>query len=198
MQTIKVISIKSVFGKPQREKIDSKKDRLFSLDYGSKDIIQIIGVASGVFNKSTAIGDFIGLRGQFQATNLETGEVYRSPKCLIDNETTDQVVERLSMLDNVAVEFGYVVGMMANKVKPGYLFPTRTILEAHKNDPIAAIEAKIKGGAKVKTKSGLDQRQLRQTKGIKKKASKKKATAKPRKKKVARPIMVPKRQPVKV
>lgn len=100
------------------------------------DLIQVVGVASGIKTGSTQFGDWVALTGNFAAINLETGEQFRSGVCFLPDVALDPVVGQLNSGAS-AVEFGYTIGAKANsEIAVGYEYYARPLVEPDENDPL--------------------------------------------------------------
>lgn len=148
MKLIKKISVKTVCGKREQEIIgkDNGKD---VIGFKDKDVMDVVGVCTATRTGNTTFGDFIGLRGQFQATNLESGEVVRSSQCFLPDDVTDLIVAQLSMDGVSSVEFAFRIGQKASNTSIGYEYTAIPLLDTQQNDPINSILLKLEDkGAK--------------------------------------------------
>lgn len=140
---IKKISIKTVCGTPEREVIGEDKDGKNIIGFVKRDLMQIVGICTSTRTGSTSYGDFVGLRGQFQATNLETGEEFRSAQCFLANDIIDLIMVQLSMENTTSVEFAFIISVKPSDAPIGFEYAARPLLETQKNDPIASIMKRI-------------------------------------------------------
>jgi len=125
---IKKISPKTVVGSPA---VPEKAVALFT----------VIGIASGVKTGPSPYGEYVALTGQFEATNLETGEMYAAPVCFLPDPLQGMIVAKLRTPDSdgnlVTVQFGVEVGIKPAKTATGYEYSVRELVEADRNDPLA-------------------------------------------------------------
>lgn len=142
---IKKISAKNVCGKMKQEVLTQGPDGKDIIGFKEKDIMQVIGVATATRSGETTFGDFMGLRGQFQATNLETGETFRSSQCFLADDLTDLIAAQLSTEGVKTVEFAFMVGIRPNETAIGYEYTARPLMETSNNDPLEKIMAQIGG-----------------------------------------------------
>jgi len=102
---VKKITVKAVLGSPgaRRDLVPEK---------GHKNIMRVIGIATGLERGETQYGEFSKILGRFEATNLITGEVFHSG-CLIMpeivNTATAAAVEMAER--GAAVKFAFDIGI---------------------------------------------------------------------------------------
>ena len=137
---IKKISIKTVCGKPEREVIGQDANGKPVIGFVEKELMQVVGIASSTRTGTTTYGDYVGFRGQFQATNMETGEQYRAAQCFLPDDITSMLAVELGG-DNVKkVEFAFVVGIRPrDDLEIGYEYPAKPLMEPSSQDPLESL-----------------------------------------------------------
>ncbi len=136
MQIIKKVSASTVVGstKELRKLAESGKGK-------SVDIMRVVGVAIGVKSGMSSYGEWVALRGNFSATNIETGEEFRGSTLYVPDEITDMIAAQLSAA--TSVEFGVMIGVKESDLIIGYEYVVTPLMDTGESDPIAAINARI-------------------------------------------------------
>ena len=112
-----------------------------------RPIMRVIGHAKEREVKTTTYGDATAFKGDFMATNVKTGEVFRSGVMYLPDVATSLLNNAMDNNDGV-VEFGFEVGVIGIKGKKDnepnkYEYRCRPLVEAIENDPLALLAAKI-------------------------------------------------------
>lgn len=121
---IKKISVKSICGKtgPPKGK--------------PKSLMDVYGIASGVKKGESQYGQWFGFIGSFQATNLETGEVFRSGQCFLPNVAGYTLLPAVQAEGVKSVEFGFRIGIIDSDVPTGFEYIAESLLKMSENDPL--------------------------------------------------------------
>ena len=133
---IRKISAKSVCGKVEKPK---KATKLFIVG----------GIANKVKTGDSQYGPWTALVGQFEATNIETGEVFVGPQCFLPEPMNGMIAAALEMVDdddkrlNSSVQFAVEVGVKPADNTVGYEYTAKEIMKSDSADPLAAIREKI-------------------------------------------------------
>lgn len=127
---IKKISVAKCYGKIDKEKTPMS-------------ILQIVGIATGTFTGESTFGPWCALRGNFEATNLQTGEKFRSSQCFMPDVAIAIVAGALASDENNAVEFGVIIGIIKSETQIGYEFTMNPLIDVTENDPIANLIKKL-------------------------------------------------------
>ena len=145
IQLLKKISLRSVFG-----------DKGDVLEIVMKDknkehaLMRIIGFANGTREaKSREPGDdgekilSTGLVGEFEATNLQTGEVFSSSVAWLPQMAVDLVSGRLGD-GNDRVGFAFDVGAVySTKAATSYEYTVRPLIESKPSDAMAELQKQL-------------------------------------------------------
>jgi len=114
------------------------------------DILKIAGVITAIRPGQTQLGEYAELVGQFQAVNLETGEMFQSGKAILPNFIADPMVE--ASKGGSEVEFAIQIGVKRNEGSVvGYEFSVKPLVEPKVSDKLA----KLLDMAKIDTKKKL-------------------------------------------
>jgi hypothetical protein len=132
---IKRISIKTVFGNIDVEKIPEK---------GAKKLIKIVGLVTGFHVGKSMLGDLVVLKGSFFGLNLETGQEVFSSKCLVPENLTDEISVLLAGKGVSSLEFGVVISAQRSpSLAKGYEFVIVHLIKMAKSEPLASLMARI-------------------------------------------------------
>lgn len=141
-QFIKKISVKNCYGK-------------VSAADAPMDILQVVGIATGSRTGESTYGPWVSLRGTFQATNLQTGEVFRGSECFLPDIGVDMVLVALNSKDAQAVEFAVNVSIKKSESPIGYEYTVTPLMKLQENDPLAALANRLEApGKEVRAKNG--------------------------------------------
>jgi hypothetical protein len=85
-----------------------------------------------------------GLKGQFEATNIKTGEVYTAPVCYLPGAAMDMITAAFSMAKeqdaSSTVKFAFdVFAKYDSTAATSYTFGVKPLVEANKIDPLAEL-----------------------------------------------------------
>jgi hypothetical protein len=137
MKLIKKISIKTVVG--------NVKAIVKEMDEGeSRIIMRVIGKATGSKVGESTYGAWEALKGDFKATNMETGEQFRSGVAFLPDVALDLVIGALNGGDVSSVDFGFDIGVTEDSdSNTGYVYNATPLLEVKESDPIAMLEKSL-------------------------------------------------------
>lgn len=136
---VRKITIKEVFGdraavRACAEKAKGKVANLFS----------IVGVVDGVKPGSTDKGEYLRLIGTFEATNLESGEVFQSGAAILPNFLSEGVGAALMRPNASAVQFAIVIGAKTDeKSVTGYVYTGENLMPPSEHSPLVALKGQL-------------------------------------------------------
>lgn len=105
---------------------------------GVTPLLRIIGVTTAALPKQTDKGEYLELKGQFQAVNMVTGEVFDSAAAILPNFISDTLGHALTQSSEV--EFALEIGAKPNaKSVTKYEFTVKPLIEASKSDKLAEL-----------------------------------------------------------
>lgn len=142
MNLLGKISVKNVCGKITVKKDDEERP-----------LMQVMGIVTGSMIKSSQYGDSIGFKGQFKATNVETGEVYRSGVCYLPGVASDLVAGGMGEGVN-SLEFAFGISVKPADNPIGYEYIVASLLDVSESDPLEALEGKLNAPALPAPKKG--------------------------------------------
>ena len=109
-----------------------------------QNLYTVIGMAVGTKSGTSDFGDWTGLVGQFEATNLETGERFASANLFLPDVAQGLIEAQLANAENHQVQFAFVIGAMADSNSPvGYSYTAQPILPPDAKDPLADLRASV-------------------------------------------------------
>ena len=134
MKMIKKISTKTVFG--------SVSAKTLPEDGATKDLYQVMGIASSVQAGESNYGAWECLVGRFRAVNLDTGEELESGKAFLPNLAHDLVSPQI--VEGAQVEFALVIGARRSDSSPvGYEYTAQPVLELSEADPMNQLAKRV-------------------------------------------------------
>lgn len=129
-ELIRKISAKTVVGKIQKPE---KATSLF----------HVFGIARSVRTGESNYGPWVALIGQFEATNLETGETFVAPQCFLPEPIGSMMAAQVQNEDTESVQFGLEVGIKPADTAVGYEYTSKALVESKEADPLADLRAKM-------------------------------------------------------
>lgn len=136
MQAVKKISMKSVCGDYKKfvnrlKEGGSVRDGKFVPAANAPkqlDLMTVIGSATGTESGSGDKGDWTALLGEFEATNVETGEIFQGFKCFLPRDITSFFLNGMKSASSPVCEFAVMVGMRLNETPIGFEYTTRALI----------------------------------------------------------------------
>lgn len=109
-----------------------------------QDCYQILGyvtdIQEGVHSTN---GEWQKLVGQFEATNLNTGEVINSSEAFLPDVANKIIASQVK--EGAKIQFALVVGTKPNETPTGYEYTVRELIESEPLEVIEKIRAQITG-----------------------------------------------------
>jgi hypothetical protein len=117
-------------------------------DDPSRKLMHVIGKANRVKEGVGDFGPWQKLMGQFEAVNLETGEVFVSPQCILPEPMNGMVAGQILNAEAGAapvIEFALEIGVEASGKAggTGYEFTTRPLVEARETDALSDLRKHV-------------------------------------------------------
>ena len=106
---------------------------------GDKALFNIMGIATSTETGAGDHGPWTALKGQFEATNLETGEVFQSAKAFLPSVAQDIVEgQMISHGDGQveAVRFAFEIGIKANDSAIGFEYTCSSLMKVADHNPL--------------------------------------------------------------
>lgn len=113
-----------------------------------RELAVIMGYARTSEIKKTTFGDSIGFHGDFKGIDIDTGEEFRSGVCYLPDVASD-LLNNAMMGGEGSVEFGFKISVVGVKGRQEgeqnkYEYRCSPLMEAAENDPLNALENRIK------------------------------------------------------
>jgi len=132
----KKLSVAKIYGKINVRKLPE--------DGSVVNLFNVIGVAVGTKSGTSDFGDWTGLVGQFEATNLETGEKFASANLFLPDVAQGLIEAQLANSENHQVQFAFVIGAKADESSSvGYTYTAQPVLPPDAKDPLADLRASV-------------------------------------------------------
>lgn len=144
MEIINKISPKTCKIKPEMElvEIDGKQ---VPRAKGEQHLLRIIGVANDLKKGMGEHGPWVAFVGNFEATNVVTGEVFRSSKCFLPESFTGMLAASVADNKDGNVQFAVDVGVKPATTMIGYEFTVKPLLEVSDSDPLTLLKNSLSG-----------------------------------------------------
>lgn len=144
MQLLRKISTATVFGGKGNVLDIVMKDR-----NTAHPLYRVVGIANGTregkskFDDRPDAQDWRALLGQFEATNLITGEVYRSGVCFMPGYVVDTVAGQFGGdVENIKFAFD-IAAKYAEKSATSYEYFASPLIEPAEGDPLSSLSASL-------------------------------------------------------
>lgn len=136
-QILKKITTKTVCGKVDKKSvINSEGDPIW--------MMVILGRATRRLAQSSDLGEYIRFKGTFEATNIETGEVFKSMNLIVPPIAEDIIEEGFAAEGVNAVEFALKLGVRRDDDSvSGYQWVAESVKKAAEGDPLAALRSEL-------------------------------------------------------
>lgn len=93
-------------------------------------IYRAIGVVDGMRTGQSTYGEWVGFTGDFEMTDMLTGEVYQGSQFFPDASVTEAIVNKLKLVEGGTVEIALECCIDIDKTLPtGYAYVSRPIIE---------------------------------------------------------------------
>lgn len=136
---LKKLSFKTVVGKVNRRELPENGESML--------VMRVIGVANKTVTGNSDFGAFVGFLGNFEATNVATGEVFRSGQMFLPNVCSNLLEAAVAANGGANVEFGFDIGVKEADNAIGYEYTAAPIIEASETDPVALLKSRISAPA---------------------------------------------------
>lgn len=125
MQALRKISIAKVYGEVEKPKNNKPIP-----------IMIVAGTAVGTKTGQSDFGPYTGLKGEFGALNVSTGEEFRANICYLPDPALLPVLVALEKDDVRSVEFSYLISAIKSKTPVGYEYVAEPTTEPKEGDPV--------------------------------------------------------------
>ena len=128
---LKKITIKEITGMGRDKTVDDVKRSRLEQAKNNTELAVIAGKVTGYGGKATQYGESLFLIGSFIAQNRMTGEVFKSGKCYLPKDATENLVAMFQgrTVNDQYIKFQLSVTVVEDSSATGYTYicqPTRT------------------------------------------------------------------------
>lgn len=119
-----------------------------------QNLMRVFGQCDRVKLGNTAFGETVEFQGQFEATNMIDGEVYRSNRLFLPPVLTEMVRAQVVAAqgedgaNDAAVQFAFDIGADSANNAHGYQYTIEPLTAPSKSDPLEAMRAVLLANAK--------------------------------------------------
>lgn len=149
MKLLKKVSIATVVGKVPTQVVEvaNAAGEVEKVKRGiEQGLMRVIGLATEVITGNSTYGAWTGFKGQFQATNILTGEIYRGSQVFLPDTVTDLLAPVVKSSEN-GVEFAFDIGAKPANNVIGYEYTINHLMKVEENDPLNALSARLLASA---------------------------------------------------
>jgi len=124
MEIIGKISVKTVVGNKK-----TINDAISEYNGASVPIMRLVGQVNAIERGSSTYGEWLALKGNFQATNILTGEVFMAGSAFVDHTYSQNIQLELEKEEVSVVEIGVDVNAASSdSSQSGYSYSIRPLL----------------------------------------------------------------------
>jgi len=124
MELIGKISVKTVIGNKK-----TINDAVSTYKGASVPIMRVVGRVTGIERGSSTYGEWLALKGNFQATNILTGEIFMSGTAFLDTTYCKTIEDELIKEEVSVVEIAVDVNAATSATsQSGYIYSLRPLL----------------------------------------------------------------------
>lgn len=122
LDRIRKITVKTVYGKIDFEKLMEKKQL---------PVMTIYGVARNMQPGASELGPFVAFLGDFRAVNMDTGEEFASAKCILPKILEEQIAGAAPGVNDKEIKFAFELGTKYDaSAATKYVYTYRPLLES--------------------------------------------------------------------
>jgi len=108
-------------------------------------LLQVYGLVRSSEVGKTTYGEYIRFRGNFEAVNLETGQMYQSGALILPAIAESLLYGAAASLEEgSALRFAFEIGIKPSKSPTGYDYTVTPLVEGSENDPLADLRSQVK------------------------------------------------------
>lgn len=108
-------------------------------------LFNVYGVASGFMSGESNYGPWECLTGNFEAVNLQTGEVFQSPRAFLPRVAHGMIVAQFKQgKEGVAVRFALEVGVKPADTSVGYEYTVAPLVKPEEDDALMELRQEVK------------------------------------------------------
>ena len=132
---LKKISYKTVCGKVNRREIP---------EGGAIKVMRVIGQATDIKSGNSDYGMWNSFLGNFEATNVRTGEVFRSGQIFLPGTAENLLMGAVKGAAGAPVAFGFDISVVDSPDSQiSYEYGVESIMDVSETDPIALLKQQM-------------------------------------------------------
>jgi len=135
----KKLSAKTIMGN-----IIAIKNQMIKDNVKHKDLYTMIGSASAFEQGVSSTGEWIALTGEFEATNMEDGEISTAFKAFLPRDITHYFVAALKQASGSVVEFAVKIGIKLTDTTIGYEYTCAPIVPLKQSSAMQRLREEAK------------------------------------------------------
>lgn len=144
MKLVKKVSIATVIGKVPTEikKITTPEGKEVDKAFGiEQPLMRVIGLANGKKTGNSNFGAWLSFSGQFEATNIITGEVARGANLFLPDVAGELLAPVVDAANGADVVVGFDIGAKPSNNAQGYEYTVTPLTKPAENDALGALKS---------------------------------------------------------
>lgn len=105
-----------------------------------QEIMRVFGQCDKIKLGNTAFGETVEFQGQFEATNILTGEIYRGSRLFLPPVLTEMVRNQVLAAGDVGVQFAFDIGIDSANNAHGYQYTITPLTAPAATDPLSQMK----------------------------------------------------------
>lgn len=143
---VKKLSIATVIGKVPTEvrtitNADGKEEKV--VRGIEQHLVRVVGLADGFKTGNSNFGPWLSFSGMFEATNVLTGELYRSANVFLPDVAGEMLLPVVKAANGAQVTIGFDIGAKPFNNAQGYEYTVTPLTKPAENDPLSALKASV-------------------------------------------------------
>jgi hypothetical protein len=105
--------------------------------------MRVFGTSNKAKGVNTNFGESIEFGGNFEATNLLTGEIYRGTRMFLPSLVSDMLYEQVKQADGQDVQFAFDIGADSANTPNGYQYTITPLIAVAATDPLTLLKQSL-------------------------------------------------------
>lgn len=112
-----------------------------------QDVMRVFGQCDKIKLGNTQYGETVEFLGNFEATNILTGEVYRGSRLFLPPVLTDMLRAEVVAAGETGVQFAFDIGIDSANNAHGYQYTITPLSAPSQSDPLSMMKAALLANA---------------------------------------------------